>query len=156
MEADTKIQQHVLSGLQRKPSDNALPRSATTSEKDTMTPAEHVGGIGTFDVELFAESYLKGSLAKAVLERKAMLERGEPLKFFLPFQRGDCAEWSGVDIMIAGVAKERTSRKQETFAVSDRGNGYSSNPPGPLKPGDFGVHSHPDTTKLLKEVPGRT
>jgi len=150
MEADTKIQQHVLSGLQRKPSDNALPRSATTSEKDTMTPAGHVGGIGTFDVELFAESYLKGSLAKAVLEC------GEPLKFLLPFQRGDCAEWSGVDITIAGVARERTFRKQETFAESDRGNGYSSNPPGPLKPGDFGVHSHPDTTKLLKKGPGRT
>ncbi len=150
MEANTKIQPHVLSGLQRKPSDDALPRSGATLKKDTMTPSGHVGGIGTFDVKSFAESYLKGPLAKAVLER------GEPLQFFLPIQRSDCAECSGVDITITGVVRERISRKQETFVESDRGNGYSSNPPGPLKPGDFGVHSHPDTTKLLKKGPGRT
>ncbi len=42
---------------------------------------------------------------------------------------------------------------KEALEILERGNGYSSNPPGALKPGDFGVHSHPDTNKLLKDDP---
>ncbi len=44
---------------------------------------------------------------------------------------------------------------KEALSILERGNGYSCNPLGPLKPGDFGVHSHPDTEKLMKDPVGR-
>lgn len=54
-------------------------------------------GINGFGVQLVAESFLKSPLAQQALER------GEPLRFFLPVQRGDCAGWSGVEITLAAV-----------------------------------------------------
>lgn len=103
-------------------------------------------GIDVFDVEWFAEAYLRSPLAQT------MFERGEPLKFFLPVQLIDCEEWGGVNITIAGVTRSQIARDHESdLVVPERGNGYSGNHAGPLVPGDFGVHSHPDTTKLLKK-----
>ncbi|NGY06631.1 hypothetical protein [Solimonas terrae] len=107
----------------------------------------HVGRIEALNVELFAAMFLKSPIAKAVLAR------GEPLKFFLPnSSSGD--DWAGVNITIAGVTKDRLATQRELPVVADRGNGYSSNPAGQLKPGDFGVHSHPDTVNLLKPLVG--
>jgi hypothetical protein len=54
---------------------------------------------------------------------------------------------------IAAATKKRIPRDEAPLVESDRGNGYSSNPHGPLKPGDFGVHSHPDTAKLMRHRP---
>ena len=56
-------------------------------------------GINAFAVDLLAESFLKSPLAKMTFEK------GEPLKFFLPVQRSDCAGWVGVDITLAPVDK---------------------------------------------------
>ena len=82
-----------------------------------------------------------------------MLKRGEALKFFLPVQRSDCAEWAGVDITIAGVTKEWLIGELERSAASRRGGSRISSPHGLLEPGDYGVHSHPDTAKLMKNRP---
>ncbi len=57
---------------------------------------------------------------------------------------------------IAAAKKKRIAREEAPPAETDRGNGYSSNPHGPLKPGDFGVHSHPDTAKLMRHRPRGT
>ena len=54
-------------------------------------------GINAFGAQLLAESYLKSPLAEQALQR------GEPVRFFLPIHRGDCAGWSGVEIAIAAV-----------------------------------------------------
>lgn len=54
-------------------------------------------GLNAFGAQLLAESYLKSPLAEQALQR------GEPVRFFLPIHRGDCAGWSGVEISIAAV-----------------------------------------------------
>ena len=53
----------------------------------------------------------------------------------------------------AGVTKDWIAGPPKAPAAAERGNGYSSNPHGPLKPGDFGVHSHPETAKLPRNPP---
>lgn len=148
MKTNRTNQLDILTESKWKRSVNA-PQMGIEVKKGVVTMAGQVDGINAFNVELFAESFLKSPLAKA------MLGRGEPLKFFLPIRRNDCAEWGGVDITIAGVTNEHIAKMQEATAAPDRGNGYSSNPHGPLKPGDFGVLSHPDTAKLMKNNPGR-
>ena len=55
-------------------------------------------GINAFGAQLLAESYLKSPMAKYAMER------GEPLKFFLPINRSDCARWSGVEISISAIS----------------------------------------------------
>ena len=104
--------------------------------------------IDALDAKLFAESFLKSPLAIS------MLERGEPLKFFVPVQRSDCAKWGGVDITIAGVTKAWIVGELERSAASRPGGGHSSRRQGLLQPGDYGVHSHPHTSKLAKNSPG--
>jgi len=54
-------------------------------------------GINAFGAQLLAESYLKSPLAEQALQR------GEPMKFFLPINRSDCPGWSGVEILISAV-----------------------------------------------------
>ena len=54
-------------------------------------------GINGFGVQLVAESFLKSPVAQQTLER------GEPIKFFMPIHRSDCAGWSGVEITLAAV-----------------------------------------------------
>ncbi|SEQ06481.1 hypothetical protein SAMN04488038_103241 [Solimonas aquatica] len=124
-----------------------VPASNGDGAGGVLTAAGYALGISAADATLFAESFLKSPMAKA------MLERGEPLKFFLPIQLSEHAEWGGVDITIAGVRTEHVGSPREAPAT-DRGNGYSSNPHGPLQPGDYGVHSHPDTAGLMKNVSG--
>lgn len=149
MKTNTQIQQHVPANRKRKPSVSASEFGAEV-RKGVVTLAGHVYSVNAFNVRSFAESFLKSPLANA------MLERGEPLKFFLPIRRSDCAEWGGVDITIAGVTKERIAREErEAHAPIQHGNGYSDNPHGPLKPGDYGVHSWPRTTELMKNGPGK-
>ena len=127
-----------------------LKKSKTGIEPENtdMTEGEHACRISRVNLDLFAESFLKGPLAKE------MLERGEPFRIFVPVQSSDCIDWGGVDITIAGVTKEQIAREQEDPARL-RGNGHSSNPYGRLNPGDYGVHSHPDTAKLVKNNPGK-
>lgn len=108
--------------------------------------------ITAFKVESFAESFLNSPLARA------MFERGEPLKFFLPVHQDHNLEWQGVNITIAAVPRETLAIGPTAHALGPRGNGHSGNPPGPLRPGDFGVHSHPDTETLVehgRQDPGR-
>jgi hypothetical protein len=54
-------------------------------------------GINAFGAQLLAESYLRSPLAEQAMQR------GEPVRFFLPIHRSDCAGWSGVEISIAAV-----------------------------------------------------
>ncbi len=54
-------------------------------------------GINAFGAQLTAESFLKSPLAQQALDR------GEPLRFFLPIRRCDCSGWSGVEITLAAV-----------------------------------------------------
>jgi hypothetical protein len=56
-------------------------------------------GINAPAADLLGESFLRSPMAKI------MLDKGEPLKFFLPIQRGDCPGWVGVDITISAVDK---------------------------------------------------
>ena len=118
-------------------------------KKGVVTLEGYVESIDTSNAALFAASFLRSPLAKI------MVERHEPLTFFLPVLSTDCAEWCGVDITISGVTKEQFAKEKVFSAESDRGNGYSNNPHGALTPGDFGVHSHPDTTSLGKNDPGK-
>jgi hypothetical protein len=46
-------------------------------------------------------------------------------------------------------ARKPERQIREDVPQAGRGNGHTSNPRRPLKPGDYGVHSHPDTAKLL-------
>jgi hypothetical protein len=55
----------------------------------------------------------------------------------------------GVDVTIAGIPYRLTARSTYPRTFSLRGNGHCDNPRGPLQPGDYGVHSHPDTAHLL-------
>jgi hypothetical protein len=113
-------------------------------KKNALPPAGYFDRIDALDVTLFAESFLKSPLASQ------MLARGEALKFFLPVRHSDCAKWGGVDITIAGVTKKWLVGDLKRSAEMHRGGGHSSSPYGLLKPGDYGVHSHPDTAKLVK------
>lgn len=106
--------------------------------------------ISAFKVQSFAESFLDSPLARAVFER------GQPLRFFLPVMGEDNFEWKGVEITIAGVPRRARAPATQPRTLSLRGNGHCDNPKGPLQPSDYGVHSHPDTGKLLKpDAPAR-
>lgn len=99
----------------------------------------------TSKIELFAEWFVRSPFAKSTLEG------GQPFKIYLPIKRRENAGLGGVEITIACVRK-RVDPARYVLA-SERGNGHSNNPAGPLQPGDFGVHSHPDTAKLMKVEP---
>lgn len=99
----------------------------------------------TRSVESFAEWFVRSPLAKS------MLEDGHPFKMFLPIKSRETDSWGGVEITIACVSESRVIEGRSELPSPERGNGYSSNPHGPLKPGDFGVHSHPDTAKLMAD-----
>jgi hypothetical protein len=118
------------------------------TRQQAVLSARDFEDIDALDAKLFAESFLKSPLAIS------MLERGEPLKFFVPVQRSDCAKWGGVDITIAGVTKAWIVGELEKSAASRPGGGHASRRLGLLKPGDYGVHSHPHTAKLAKNGPG--
>lgn len=97
----------------------------------------------TTQLESFAEWFVRSPLAKS------MIESGQPFKIVLPVKFRENEAWHGVEITIACVTEARGVTLGHPLAGPDRGNGYSSNPHGPLKPGDYGVHSHPDTAQLL-------
>lgn len=109
------------------------------------------------EVESFAEWFVRSPLARA------MIEDGQPYRIFLPIRSREHDGWDGVEITIACVSGVRAMQERDVLAPDglgpdvlgppERGNGYSANPPGPLKPGDFGVHSHPDTTRLMEPTP---
>lgn len=96
----------------------------------------------TTQLESFAEWFVRSPLAKT------MIEGGQPFKIFLPVNFRENEAWGGVEITIACVTAARGATLEHGVAPPDRGNGHSSNPHGPLEPGDFGVHSHPDTANL--------
>lgn len=58
----------------------------------------HTVGINPFGVVLVAESFLKSPCAERSLS--------EPLTFFFPINRGDCAGWVGVEITLKAVKAE--------------------------------------------------
>jgi hypothetical protein len=60
-------------------------------------------GLNVFGADLLAESFLKSPIAKQALEK------GDPVRFFLPVRRSDCAEFVGVEISIAAVPVEVTA-----------------------------------------------
>ncbi|MCL4695476.1 MAG: hypothetical protein KJ023_00215 [Burkholderiaceae bacterium] len=74
-------------------------------------------GLNVFGADLLAESFLKSPIAKQALEK------GDPVRFFLPVRRSDCAEFVGVEISIAAVPVEVTA------------NAEFSGPPAPLVEG---------------------
>jgi hypothetical protein len=53
--------------------------------------------INAFGADLFLESFLKSPMASAVFER------GKPLDFFYPINRGDCKEWAGVQVTLMPI-----------------------------------------------------
>jgi len=55
-------------------------------------------GLNSFAVQLLAESLLKSQLAP--------ISAAEPVKFFFPVQRGDCAGWCGVNITLEALPAE--------------------------------------------------
>lgn len=55
--------------------------------------------INAFGADLFLESFLKSPLAGMVFER------GEPLDFYYPINRGDCKEWAGVQVTLMPIKK---------------------------------------------------
>jgi hypothetical protein len=143
MKADMQVQQGAVAEVNsNRPAKRSL--IGVENKKNALPPAAYFDGIDALDATLFAESFLKSPLAGQ------MLERGEAFKFFLPVQRSDCAKWGGVDITIAGVTKAWLIADLERSAKSHRGGGHSGSPYRLLKPGDYGVHSHPDTEKLAK------
>lgn len=99
----------------------------------------------TIQLESFAEWFVRSPLAKS------MIEEGQPFKIFLPVKFRENEVWGGVEITIACVTHASGTTLDHAIPAPDRGNGHSSNPHGPLQPGDFGVHSHPDTAKLRAE-----
>lgn len=107
------------------------------NESPTLTRAQ----IEAFRVEWFAKAYLSSPWVQT------MFDRGEPLSFFVPLTGVEDSDWDGVDITIAGVSKGHAHVDEMSHAI--RGNGYSEQHGRPLRPGDFGVHSHPDTGTLL-------
>lgn len=118
-----------------------------------MKPAVEVLNPTT-QLESFAEWFVRCPLAKS------MIEGGQPFKIFLPVKFRENEAWGGVEITIACVTEARGATLEHALPGADRGNGYSSNPRGALKPGDYGVHSHPDTALLLTgevadEKPGK-
>jgi hypothetical protein len=100
--------------------------------------------ISEFKLQFFAKSFLHSPLARA------MYERGEPLRFFLPVLGEDSFEWKGVDITIAGVPRSVSTIGTESQTLSLPGDGHREIPRGPLQPRDFPIHSHPDTGKPLQ------
>ena len=106
--------------------------------------------IDAFRVEWFANAYLGSPLAQT------MFDLGEPLKFFVPMKGADGDDWGGVDITIAGVSKPQAQIERGRALRASHGNGYSQSLGRPLRPGDFGVHSHPDTAGLLRKAPLRS
>jgi hypothetical protein len=108
--------------------------------------------ISAFKVQSFAKAFLESPLARA------MFERGEPLRFFLPVLGDDDFAWKGVDITIAGVPRRENGDATEPHTLRLRGDGHRDIPKGPLQPRDFPIHSHPDTGKLLEtdEPPDRS
>lgn len=60
----------------------------------------HACGINPFAVTLLAESVLKSPVAQASTK--------QPVKFFFPVSRGDCAGWAGVRITVEAVPVEKT------------------------------------------------
>lgn len=57
----------------------------------------HAVGINPFGVMLVAESLLKSPVVNTSME--------EPLSFFFPVNRADCADWEGVQITLRPVPK---------------------------------------------------
>lgn len=80
-------------------------------------------GLNVFGADLLAESFLKSPIAKQALEK------GDPVRFFLPVRRSDCAEFVGVEISIAAVPVEVTANA----SLSGRGDepNYEVKPAGP-------------------------
>ena len=70
--------------------------------------------------------------------------------------RADSDSESDVEVAVIDPTRERMAREQEAPLDPGRGNGHSSNPHGRLSPTDYGVHSHPCTTKLLNDGSGKT
>lgn len=65
----------------------------------------HTVGLNPFGVQLVAESLLKSPLAPMSADDK-------PLTFFFPVQRGDCAEWAGVEITLKAVRATTAAHPQ--------------------------------------------
>ena len=57
----------------------------------------HTLGINPYAVTLLAESALKSPIAEKFVK--------EPLTFFFPVNRADCADWVGVEITITTVKR---------------------------------------------------
>ena len=79
---------------------------APTFDKDEDMNVRQVlldAGLNVFGADLLAESFLKSPIAKQALEK------GDPVRFFLPVRRSDCAEFVGVEISIAAVPVEVTA-----------------------------------------------
>ena len=55
----------------------------------------HTMGINPFGVQLLAESLLRSHVAD--------MSADEPLAFFFPVSREDCAGWNGVEITLKAV-----------------------------------------------------
>ena len=113
------------------------------NESHTPTRAE----IDAFRVDWFAKAYLESPLAQT------RFDLGEPLEFFVPMTSADGSDWVGVDITIAGVSRSQAVAGSREKRRPLRGNGYSQQLGRPLRPGDFGVHSHPATGSLLPHKP---
>jgi hypothetical protein len=53
--------------------------------------------LNPFGMQLLAESLLKSAIAEQ------LHARGEPLRFYFPISRGDCAGWAGVNVTLMPV-----------------------------------------------------
>lgn len=72
-------------------------------------------GLNVFGADLLAESFLKSPIAKQALEK------GDPVRFFLPVRRSDCAEFVGVEISIAAVLADVPANVPSDRLTEDKG-----------------------------------
>lgn len=74
-------------------------------------------GLNTFAVQLLAESLLRSPMAP--------ISAGEPLTFFFPVHREDCAGWVGVKITLEAVRAQVETEPQTTYGPDDAEFGMS-------------------------------
>lgn len=123
---------------------SCLGTSGTKLTNFVVTLAGRTESLCTLDVDSCDDSFIDMLLATIPLKNSQSLD------LLVSIKRSNGAEWNGLDITLEDVSNTRSVLKQTLSITQSRGNGYSSNPHGPLTPNDYGVHSHPDTSKLLK------